>query len=135
MPAFYGVDSSRFGHWVLTGPGLPGGRIDNTQDPQDGVLNPTGAWFHNFRVQSTGLTLGDATGAVIWQVRGYYGAVEIPWWSLLLLFSPPPALWLLARRRIRSRRRDGLCPACGYDLRATPDACPECGQTARRLPV
>jgi hypothetical protein len=47
-----------------------------------------------------------------------------------LLFIPAailPFFWI--RRFVRNRRakRIGLCLRCGYDLRATPDRCPECG--------
>lgn len=44
--------------------------------------------------------------------------LAIPDWSLLLATAALPLLRFLNRR---SRPRPGLCAACGYDLRATPD--------------
>lgn len=49
---------------------------------------------------------------------------EVPLWPLLLGFGVLPVIHV--KRRIRPKRL-GLCAACGYDLRATPDHCPECG--------
>lgn len=55
-------------------------------------------------------------------------AVSIPYWLAVLLTL---ALPLSAVRRLwlqRQRGRKGLCRGCGYDLRATPERCPECGR-------
>lgn len=37
------------------------------------------------------------------------------------------ALGMACRRVFFRPRRAGFCAACGYDLRATPERCPECG--------
>jgi hypothetical protein len=66
----------------------------------------------------------------------YYGrGVMAPAWFVVLILAIFPAMWVicLCRERIRRRRRRlrrGECLHCGYDLRATPQRCPECGRSS-----
>ena len=46
-----------------------------------------------------------------------------------------PALVIIKRaRRRRLRLKKGLCPDCGYDLRASEGRCPECGTISGEAP-
>ena len=58
----------------------------------------------------------------------HYSAICVPHWFLALLFAVLPAVRLRAIIRARRPNRAGLCQHCGYDLRATPERCPECGR-------
>ncbi len=55
--------------------------------------------------------------------------IGLPYWLLVLLFGIAPVWWAIGwdRRRIGRCRAAGCCTRCGYDLRASPDRCPECG--------
>ena len=68
-----------------------------------------------------------ARGATVAQAQ-FWG---VPYWFLFALSAPVP-LMTAARWHLRRRRQDtGRCHSCGYDLRATPGRCPECGAIAR----
>ena len=52
---------------------------------------------------------------------------SFPLWGLAVVFAILPMLQINRWWRRRRRRVRGLCARCGYDLRATPERCPECG--------
>jgi hypothetical protein len=55
----------------------------------------------------------------------------VPHWCIFVLTAILPAIAL--REWIRHRRiKPGSCVVCGYDLRATPGRCPECGTEPAR---
>ena len=56
--------------------------------------------------------------------------ISCPHWAVAGPLTVLPLVWA-ARRQVR-RRRDltGRCRRCGYDLRASPARCPECGAAA-----
>jgi hypothetical protein len=50
-----------------------------------------------------------------------------PFWWITFVTSGLPALWTIQNIRRHRKRSNGFCTKCGYDLRATPARCPECG--------
>ena len=62
--------------------------------------------------------------------------IAVPYCALLLACIPG-LLTLLRVWRRRRRLQQGLCTICGYDLRASPERCPECGTpvSARHRPA
>jgi hypothetical protein len=63
--------------------------------------------------------------------------LSMPILLLVLLFAVPAyVLWVVRRRMIRVvRLQEGRCLICNYDLRATPDQCPECGHKRSPAPT
>ncbi len=69
-------------------------------------------------LQATNAPIPQRPWPLLWLVAGITGF--LPVWIV------HTRIWYLNRRR--QRRRDAeCCVHCGYDIRATPQRCPECG--------
>lgn len=90
------------------------------------------------------------SGESIWQYLWFHGtrqrlsdrwitmgsnSLRVPYWPAVLLFAIAPVRSIFHWVRRRSRRRSGVCVGCGYDLRGTPERCPECGLTISPHPT
>jgi hypothetical protein len=116
------------GHWKTTYDGVP------IELVEDRPRLDAGSWCDEIWAVATapGMTAGQrADVCCLWHER-----LDVPLWTvrysrLAVLTLALPALTVAARvggRLRRHRRRfGGCCPACAYDLRATPGRCPECG--------
>ncbi len=99
-----------------------------------------GFFYHD--ISPLWLTSGRMTEGLV--VQGFID-FDTWWWPQGSFFFLPfwiPGLVCLAFllftvlpfHRRRKRKKLGLCLKCGYDLRASKDRCPECGEAKNEIP-
>jgi hypothetical protein len=83
--------------------------------------------FAGFGYGSDGYMMWNEGGGYYVAAPGESWAAVVPWYAVVAATATLPFVLLWRRLGQRLRISVGGCPACGYDLRATPERCPECG--------
>jgi len=94
----------------------------NTTVPEVGWHEALGFCFH-VHVSGEGMDVenGKSRGAAA------------PAWFFVICSAVVPAWRFWTFRKHKLRQRQGVCARCGYDLRATPDRCAECGLVPKEI--
>jgi hypothetical protein len=109
-----------------------GGRIILYRTSGNVSLGPRPRWEFNERVVGRNLSeprhwWWAAGSPSIFGTPHAYREVGVRTVLVVVAFAMLPACWAIVALGRRRRLRPGLCASCGYDLRASPDGCPECG--------
>ena len=127
---FYGRDSAIFidpANHPSMQIGDPSFRQPNRRWDTEEALNAARKWGTSSATASHSRFLGFELIFNRQELRWNFFVSSIPFWAITLFFAAITTWGLLSLRRNRRWRREGRCPRCGYDLRATPGHCPECG--------
>jgi hypothetical protein len=95
---------------------------------------PSSAQAYNYLNPAVRFSTYELAGMGLYIVHGRSSMSSVtgvlPFWIVAASSAVLPVGWTVQWFRSRRRRKVGVCATCGYDLRATPDRCPECGTAA-----
>ena len=89
-------------------------------------------WFHWVDWEGTSMLIDERNAerarlAARWPRVAHEYRLTFPHWAAASVGLVVPGYAVVRRLRRRRRREWGRCLTCGYDLRASPERCPECG--------
>jgi hypothetical protein len=113
-----GIDAEEIPTYLCVHWGFLGGRF--------GIEGRTEFDPQELNIDVRGVTSGLLLPPLVFTSNGADFEVIIPGWILVPPFLVLPLVALLCT--VYRSRAAGHCPACGYDMRANPVRCSECGQ-------
>jgi hypothetical protein len=122
---FYSRDQATFIDPLRATTGTPRRPWDTVQ-----TLNGARSWADSSAVTPRPASWRGAGFELIFNrvdlAQGYF-VLGVPFWLAALALAGATAWGAVHGHRGRSRLREGHCRGCGYDLRGSSGACPECG--------
>lgn len=130
-PGAYSILRHVGDHYSVVGDGRVDGLLARLSQGDAGLAPRLGFRARSFANCTLAPQFAGASPSTGWRAQAPHWALYIVLGMLCAVrFAVPFMRW----RRARIRTRTGLCLLCGYDLRATPDRCPECGSVPETKP-